>query len=148
MLEAQFGSQIAPIERPRIPPSALANSVVAGESTATSTAASEPTPTTEAEGKHEDESDLGEMEMVELARLQALGIPVPGIEIRVDKNVVRVWLEDLEVECANAVLRDRVRVVVERAVETVAGMWSDEGPLTASVPAGNAPKMTELEGRA
>lgn len=49
---------------------------------------------------------------------------MPGLEIRVDKHVARVWLETLEVECGYAVLRDRVRVVVERAVETVAGLWS------------------------
>jgi cleavage and polyadenylation specificity factor subunit 3 len=54
-----------------------------------------------------------------------MGIPVPGIEIKVDKHVARVWLEDLEVECANPVLRDRIRVVVERAVETVAGLWAE-----------------------
>lgn len=52
---------------------------------------------------------------------------MPGLEIRVDKHVARVWLETLEVECGSAVLRDRVRVVVERAVETVAGLW--RGPI-------------------
>ena len=51
-------------------------------------------------------------------------IPVPGIEIKVDKHIARVWLETLEVECTYPVLRDRVRVVVERAAETVAGLWS------------------------
>jgi cleavage and polyadenylation specificity factor subunit 3 len=79
-----------------------------------------------------DEATIAKLEAAELARLQANGIPVPGIEIKVDKHVARVWLEDLEVECANAVLRDRVRVVIERAVETVASMWSLNSSTTAT----------------
>lgn len=59
----------------------------------------------------------------ELARLHALGIPVPGLEIRVDKSVAKVWLERLEVECAQKTLGDRVRAVVERCVETLAPVW-------------------------
>ncbi len=87
------------------------------------------TPATDKDtGKHQqdqqDEEDLEEFEEAELDRLHGLGIPVPGIEIKVDKHVARVWLETLEVECTYPVLRDRVRVVVERAAETVAGLWS------------------------
>lgn len=59
----------------------------------------------------------------EIARLQKLGIPVPGIEIKVDKMVAKVWLEDLEVESANRVFGERVRAVVERAVEVTAPLW-------------------------
>ncbi|KAL4934574.1 cleavage polyadenylation factor subunit YSH1 [Aspergillus undulatus] len=127
MLEAQFGSEIAPIERPRLP------STNASTSTNGTTAQSESkqaTPSTseekaaDTETEPRDPATTAKFEAAELARLQALGIPVPGIEIKVDKHVARVWLEDLEVECANAVLRDRVRVVIERAVETVASMWS------------------------
>lgn len=59
----------------------------------------------------------------EIARLHALGIPVPGLEIRVDKLVATVWLEDLEVECSMRSFGDRVKAVVERAVETVAPLW-------------------------
>ncbi|KAJ5114300.1 hypothetical protein NUU61_000059 [Penicillium alfredii] len=121
MLEAQFGSEIAPIERPRVPAD-LAN------------------------GTHENGGDqteanlerIADIESAELDRLQALGIPVPGIEIKVDKHVARVWLENLEVECANAVLRDRIRVVVERAVETVSGLWA----------ASSMPKEAALNGSA
>lgn len=69
-------------------------------------------------------------ETAELARLHALGIPVPGIEIKVDKHLARVWLETLEVECGYSVLRDRVKVVVERAVETVAGLENTIGKAT------------------
>lgn len=126
MLEAQFGSEIAPIERPRIT-----------NTTTKDTKSEEPIKQEEkeekdAENEDSDEVETAELEAAELARLHALGIPVPGIEIKVDKHVARIWLEDLEVECANAVMRDRVRVVVERAVETVAGMWA-EGPPSASV---------------
>jgi cleavage and polyadenylation specificity factor subunit 3 len=53
-----------------------------------------------------------------------LGIPVPGIEIKFDKWLAKVWLEDLDVECANNALRARVKAVVERGVETVSGLWS------------------------
>ncbi|KAL4873783.1 hypothetical protein BDV12DRAFT_159602 [Aspergillus spectabilis] len=123
MLEAQFGSDIAPIERPRLPstsPNTVTNGTTKSEpdSEQTSSEIKEETP---------DEATIAKLEAAELARLQALGIPVPGLEIKVDKHVARVWLEDLEVECANAVLRDRVRVVIERAVETVASMWSAVG---------------------
>ena len=71
-----------------------------------------------------DEDDLEDMEAEELERLHSIGIPVPGVEIHVDKHVAKVWLETLEVECGYAVLRDRVKAVVERAVETVAPLWS------------------------
>ncbi|KAJ5552010.1 hypothetical protein N7535_000044 [Penicillium sp. DV-2018c] len=106
MLEAQFGADnIGPIERPRIP----ADLAIGPEQ----------------DGEEANEERIADIEAVELDRLAAMGIPVPGIEIRVDKHIARVWLEDLEVECANTVLRDRIRVVVERAVETVAGLWAE-----------------------
>ncbi|KAE8367287.1 beta-lactamase-like protein [Aspergillus caelatus] len=134
MLEAQFGSDISPIERPRLPTTQLTNGAAKNEASAQMSAA-EQTPKEEEEEEDDDDDDderLAELEAAELARLHSLGIPVPGIEIRVDKHVARVWLEDLEVECANAVMRDRVRVVIERAVETVASMWA-EGPPPATV---------------
>lgn len=68
--------------------------------------------------------DLSSEDKAELKRLHGLGIPVPGIEIRFDKYVAKVWLEDLEVECASNPLRARVKAVVERGVETVSGLWS------------------------
>lgn len=112
VLEAQFGPNIAPIERPKVNRPAPAK-----EETDVGT----PAPKAEEEP---DERELEGLEEAELARLHALGIPVPGIEIKVDKHVARVWLETLEVECGYSVLRDRLRVVVERAVETVADLWS------------------------
>lgn len=63
----------------------------------------------------------------ELSRLHLIGIPVPGLEIKIDKHVAKVWLETLEVECSNAVMRDRVKAVVERAVETIAPFWDGQG---------------------
>lgn len=70
-----------------------------------------------------DEDDLEDLEAEEMERLHSIEIPVPGVEIKVDKQVVKVWLETLEVECTSNVLRERVKAVVERAVETVAPLW-------------------------
>jgi len=114
-LEAQFGPTITPLlqPRPNPHPSTL-------PPTDHSTIKPEPRTSTPDSSAH----DLAELEAEEeLARLHAIGIPVPGVEIRVDKHVARVWLETLEVECESGVLRDRVRAVVERAVETVAPLW-------------------------
>lgn len=146
MLEAQFGSDIAPIERPRLPSNLVSDGNAAQSATPqNATDAEKSTKEEQDEDEDEDDEKTAELEEAELARLHALGIPVPGIEIKVDKHVARVWLEDLEVECANAVLRDRVRVVIERAVETVASMWT-EGP-TAPAPAANGEaKEKALEG--
>jgi cleavage and polyadenylation specificity factor subunit 3 len=113
MLEAQFGGDnIGPIERPRVP-----TDLALGPQN---------------DGEEINDERFSDIEAAELNRLIAMGIPVPGIEIKVDKHVARVWLEDLEVECTNAVLRDRIRVVVERAIETVAGLWA-EGPISREV---------------
>jgi cleavage and polyadenylation specificity factor subunit 3 len=108
-LEEQFGVAISPIESPR------------RKSQAIKAAADE------VKSEDEDDEDSEELEAAERARLAALGIPVAGLEIKVDKHVARVWLEDLEIECTNGVLRDRVRAVVERAVETIAPLWSVRG---------------------
>jgi cleavage and polyadenylation specificity factor subunit 3 len=66
---------------------------------------------------------LSPTDRTELKRLHALGLPVPGLEIRFDGHVARIWLEDLDVQCKSSVLRDRVKAVVERGVETVSGLW-------------------------
>ena len=73
----------------------------------------------EEEREHEEE----ERKRAEIDRLHRLGIPVPGVAVRVDKLVAKVWLEDLAIECANKLLADRVRAVVERAVEVTAPLW-------------------------
>ncbi|KAM0325344.1 hypothetical protein ACHAQA_007329 [Verticillium albo-atrum] len=73
----------------------------------------------------EDNADksLDDRRRVELERLHKLGIPVPGIHIKVDKMEATVWLEDLEVECAHKAFADRVRRVCERAAEVTAPLW-------------------------
>lgn len=120
ILEAQFGDTMTPIEKPR-----LASNAPTQNGTTTE---GEKNDEGEEEEEEEDlsEEELAQAEADELSRLHALGIPFPGVEIKIDKHVARVWLEDLEVDCSYAVLRDRVRVVLERAVETVASMWTEE----------------------
>jgi len=105
-LEAQFGADnVSPIAKP--PPS---------------TATTSPT-STSADPNGDETQEFSPEEKAKLTRLHSLGIPVPGIEIRVDKVVAKVWLEDLRVECAqSAVLRDRVGRVVGRAVECLSGL--------------------------
>lgn len=112
-LEAQFGeSSVSPIQLPRYSTTPI---LTPDLPTAYSVAAADAIEATQ-EFSAEDKA--------ELKRLHNLGIPVPGIEIRFDKYVAKVWLEDLEVECASNALRARVRAVVERGVETVSGLWS------------------------
>ncbi|KAL2000705.1 hypothetical protein VTN02DRAFT_2739 [Thermoascus thermophilus] len=145
MLEAQFGPNIAPIERPRLPKN-LTLPKNGGASTPIKTEPDTEAPAPGAIYTEEEEQErIAELEEAELARLHALGIQVPGIEIKVDKHVARVWLENLEVECSYPVLRDRVRVVVERAVETVAPMWA-EGPPSAPMANGSSGKGGVLGG--
>lgn len=61
--------------------------------------------------------DLEEAQAKELDRLHSAGIPVPGIEITVDKNVAKVWLERLEVESNNKTLADRVRAILDKVTD-------------------------------
>lgn len=143
-LEAQFGPTITPLLQPKLklalkpkPKPTFASSLTttitaAPQPTETikpdpaspSSPTPEPTTTNNDDADNEDEEhDLAALEAEELGRLHAIGIPVPGVAIRVDKHVAKVWLETLEVECEYGVLRDRVRAVVERAVETVAPLW-------------------------
>ena len=111
-LESQFGHSITPIERPKVQKQEQ-KAVAVDPDTAMAS---------QLPGEGEDVADL---EAQELVRLHRLGIPVPGVEIRVDKHVAKVWLETLEVESSYTLLRDRVRVVIERAVETVAPLWTE-----------------------
>ncbi|TVY47956.1 Endoribonuclease [Lachnellula occidentalis] len=112
-LEAQFGPEnLQPIKLPRVPQTkaiapASPSTMKDGEDDAS-------------EGSEDEEA----LQREELERLYKIGIPVPGVEIKVDKMVAKVWLEDLEVECTNRVFGDRVRAVVERAVEVTAPLWA------------------------
>jgi cleavage and polyadenylation specificity factor subunit 3 len=116
-LEAQFGEDaVSPIPYPR---TSLLNPSNATNGT-------EPKTDGEAGAEAMDESSANEVsaeDKAALQRLHAQGIPVPGIEIKFDRFVARIWLEDLDVECTNNALRARVKAVVERSVETVSGLW-------------------------
>ncbi|KAF2200184.1 Metallo-hydrolase/oxidoreductase [Delitschia confertaspora ATCC 74209] len=130
-LEAQFGSSITPIPYPRNSASLEAwftqqNAKAVEASFEHGTEAAKDTADISEALTADDkaEVELSSEDKAELKRLHGLGIPVPGLEIRFDGHVARVWLEDLSVECKSAVLRERVRVVVERGIETISGLWS------------------------
>ncbi|RSL40980.1 Endoribonuclease YSH1 [Fusarium sp. AF-6] len=112
-LEAQFGQDnVAPVATPKLPPTPKEE---APEDKVKDEDAME-------EDGNED-SQLEERQLKEIERLHKIGIPVPGVSIKVDRLTATVWLEDLEVECNNKVFADRVRAVVERAVEVTAPLW-------------------------
>lgn len=111
-LEAQFGADnVSPIAEPKLP--AVPKIVTKNHG------AAEEEEDTKME-EDEDEAQVEARKKAELERLHRAGIPVPGIAIKVDKMSAKVWLEDLEVECGHKAFGDRVRSVVERAVETIA----------------------------
>jgi len=115
-LEAQFGADnLTPISIPKLP--ATRPSLPPG---------SPSTIKDEDNGSEEDssEEELEALQKAEINRLHKIGIPVPGVEIKVDRMVAKVWLEDLEVDCTNRVFGERVRAVVERAVEVTAPLWA------------------------
>jgi cleavage and polyadenylation specificity factor subunit 3 len=115
-LEAQFGEDnVSPIETPRLPPTIKEGQNGNDDDTDMQTKE-------EAEDQ-KDEEGLAQRQRKELERLHKIGIPVPGVAITVDKMAAKVWLEDLEVECSNKVFADRVKAVVERAVEVTAPLW-------------------------
>lgn len=140
-LEAQFGAEnVSPVADPK--PSSLpppppkkekkekrekkpsAGTGEGGESDASMDVSSEEESEEEEEQDEETKArELKERQQMELARLHRLGIPVPGLAIKVDKMEAIVWLEDLEIECSNRVFSDRVRAVVERAAEVTAPLW-------------------------
>lgn len=114
-LEAQFGPGITPITTPKLLPK-QSKPEVDGDGIKN-----------EPEEDYEPEEDIKDLEAEEIERLHSIGIPVPGVEIRFDNYIAKVWLETLEVECTSPVLRERIKAVVERAVETVAPLWAHKG---------------------
>ena len=138
-LEAQFGADaIIPISHPKLPthapPTAATITNTITNDTTTIPFASKPETAAVKEDSSiskqkandattEQPNGFTTEEHDELTRLHSLGIPVPGLLIRVDKHEARVWLEDLSVECANGGLRERVSRVVQRGVECVSGLW-------------------------
>ncbi|KAF5703924.1 endoribonuclease YSH1 [Fusarium globosum] len=116
-LEAQFGQDnVAPVTTPKLP---------AVEDTEDKIKKDEADEADDAMKTEEDSEDtqLQERQQKEIDRLHKIGIPVPGVSIKVDRMNATVWLEDLEVESNNKVFADRVRAVVERAVEVTAPLW-------------------------
>lgn len=125
-LEAQFGADnVAPIEEPKLPPipkdTPKKKELTDG---AGRDAPMEDVADGEGQEEAEEEKELEARKMAELERLHRLGIPVPGVAIKVDKMAAKVWLEDLDVECGHKAFADRVRSVVDRAVEVTAPLWA------------------------
>ncbi|KAI0008401.1 beta-lactamase-like protein [Xylariaceae sp. FL0662B] len=120
-LEAQFGADaVAPVAVPKLPPLTKDKKPkkVNGDEDAGSEASME------LSDDGDEEERLVELrQKTELERLHKIGIPVPGVTIKVDKMVATVWLENLEIECANKAFADRVKRVVETAVEVTAPLW-------------------------
>lgn len=133
-LEAQFGKDnVSPVELPKLAPAADSNGAATppksikaeGDNNNDEGDAEESGDAdAEMEDKDDGEEKLAKRQKAELDRLHKLGIPVPGVAIKVDKMSAVVWLEDLEVECAQKVFADRVKAVVERAVEVTAPLWA------------------------
>lgn len=136
-LEAQFGADnVAPIAEPKLPPlpTMAADSKKpqntatvkkeTGEDTLMGDKESSPSDNEgDDDDEEESEAQLEARKKAELERLHRIGIPVPGVAIKVDKMNAKVWLEDLEVESNHKAFGDRVRSVVDRAVETIAPLW-------------------------
>ncbi|KAM5355631.1 hypothetical protein ACJ41O_002277 [Fusarium nematophilum] len=115
-LEAQFGQDnVAPVATPKLPEEEVPDKAIKESE------GDEDAMKVEQDG--EDDAQLEERQRREIERLHKIGIPVPGVSIKVDKMAATVWLEDLNVECNNKVFADRVRAVVERAVEVTAPLW-------------------------
>ena len=124
-LEAQFGADnVSPIAEPRLPDEDGIEDGSEREAVEAS-AKNEAIKAEEANSDGDSAADEKKKERVrrELERLHAAGIPVPGVLVKVDKMEAKVWLDDLEIECTHRVFADRVRAVVERAVEVTAPLW-------------------------
>ena len=115
-LEAQFGQSITPIAKPKV--SSTSTSSKPGGKGANGIKQ-------EPDQEVEDDESVAEREAAELTRLHSIGIPIPGVEVRADKYVAKIWMETLEVECSSQVFAQRVKAVVDRAVETVAPLWAE-----------------------
>lgn len=141
MLEAQFGADnVNPVAEPKLPPmedddeeeggqekEKDASGPTAKQEGEEDTPMQDAAPTSETgndEAKEQRRREkLERRRRAELDRLHKLGIPVPGIRIKVDKMEATVWLEDLEIECSHKAFADRVSRVCERAAEVTAPLW-------------------------
>jgi cleavage and polyadenylation specificity factor subunit 3 len=124
-LEAQFGTDnVSPIAEPKASSLPPLLAPATKKEPGTETSDNEDASMDVSEDEEEEDRRLKERQNAELERLHRLGIPVPGVAIKVEKMEATVWLEDLEVESNNKVFGDRVRAVVERAVEVTAPLWA------------------------
>ncbi|KAI1084022.1 beta-lactamase-like protein [Whalleya microplaca] len=122
-LEAQFGADaVAPVALPKLPPLAKDKKPKRANGDSGDDAGSEVSMELSDDGE-EEERLVQLRQKTELERLHKIGIPVPGVTIKVDKMVATVWLENLEIECTNKAFADRVKRVVETAVEVTAPLW-------------------------
>lgn len=126
-LEAQFGADnVSPIAEPKLPPLPAKDETQNGKKEEDDKG-EDAKMKDEGDGDDDDEEEekklLEARRTAELERLHRIGIPVPGVAIKVDKMSAKVWLEDLEVEANHKAFGDRVRSVTERAVETIAPLW-------------------------
>ncbi|KAI1381630.1 beta-lactamase-like protein [Hypoxylon crocopeplum] len=119
-LEAQFGADaLTPVATPKLPPLTKDKKPKSEDDDDAASDAS-----MELSDDGEEEERLLELrQKAELERLHMIGIPVPGVSVKVDKMVATVWLEDLDVECSHKAFGDRIKAVVERAVEVTAPLW-------------------------
>lgn len=114
-LEAQFGADnVSPIELPKSKSQQAITGSLKEEKEKEEASDS---------SAGEEDNQLQITQRKEIERLHKIGIPVPGVEIRSGNVAAKVWLEDLEIECPSQVFSNRVRAVVERAVEVSAPLW-------------------------
>lgn len=119
IVENQFGAEnVNPVADPKLPPledeDETMQDAVKGEDGG------------EDEGDDAESRKQKQLEArrhAELERLHKIGIPVPGIHIKVDKMEATVWLENLEVECTHKAFADRVSRICDRAAEITAPLW-------------------------
>ncbi|KAK1672453.1 endoribonuclease YSH1 [Colletotrichum godetiae] len=123
-LEAQFGADnVNPVAEPRLPLQPEDEAAAATKAIKADDASDASMDVSEDDEEAEQEKKLEARRRAEIERLIKLGIPVPGIRIKVDKMEAVVWLEDLEVECSHKAFADRVRRVCEHAAEVTAPLW-------------------------
>ncbi|OLN87329.1 Endoribonuclease YSH1 [Colletotrichum chlorophyti] len=123
-LEAQFGADnVNPVAEPRLPP--LPEGVQSGSKAIKAEGDGDDASMEVSDDDNgvEQEKRLTERRRAEIERLHKIGIPVPGVRVKVDKMEAVVWLEDLEVECTHKAFADRVRRVCEHAAEVTAPLW-------------------------
>ena len=120
LLESHFKGPITPVSKPRL----FAKSSEPPESAIEKVEVNDRSIENDQGVEMDEEEDIAELEAEEMDRLHGIGLPVPGLELQVDKHVATIWLETLEVDCLNGVVRDRVKAGIEQTIESMASFWS------------------------